>query len=636
VANDVEVRIIYTDKESADKLVKSAGDKGGEAGKNFGSGFSRAVTTAVGIGIFKAVDSAITGVKNQLVGTIDAARKLEVIETQFKTILGSTKAAQKQLADLQNFAASTPFQIEGLSNSTRQLLSFGVAQKDVIPTLQQLGDIASSVGADISDLTIPYGRLVSTQKLTLVELDKFADRGVNLYKKLSDQTGISLKNIRDEISKGRVPFEEFTKALGDLTSEGGMFFKGMEAQSKTLSGVISTLKDNFFNLQANIGAAFKPFIIAIISKITEQVQVLSKSVTNFVKNSENIQNIVGELFNFGDALINYVIKPLEIVGNLGTLVFSAVNTSVAALVAGVGDLGGAIGFLLQKTGLLKGVSQGLLDFQETSNAVLQENATQTKEAFNGLFDTSFSENLNTRNEEFRNFLTNVVNDSQVANETIKMQNQETAESIKQSTVTAADGIVSLLGSLRLTFTSTQENLNKTAKQIAGVVKNNLVRGISGGIQNIVNSIAKGEDAFANFGKFVLQTIGDLAIQMGQTLLAAGIGIEALKGLGGSAAIAAGAGLIALGAVIKAIAGGGGSTSSSTSTGGSNFSGGAGGEATLAEDIAAPESIQESGPRVALTIEGNVFDTDDTRKSIVTFLNEEFSESGASLENASFA
>jgi hypothetical protein len=255
------------------------------------------------LSIFAGNLAAIAGsaVFNRIVGglgaIVDASKELGVIRTQFEVITGSTAAAQRQLEDLQAFAASTPFQLPGLATATRQLLSFGVEQSKIIPTLRQIGDIAAGTGSAIDDLTIPYGRLISTQKLTLIELDKFADRGVNLYKKLSDQTGISLKIIRDEISKGRVPFEEFTTALNSLTDEGGTFFGGMEKRSKTLSGVISTLDDDLFNLKAQLGDLFSPALISGAGIFSDAIKAVSQDikVLNSIATGESIEKLDDKL-----------------------------------------------------------------------------------------------------------------------------------------------------------------------------------------------------------------------------------------------------------------------------------------------------------------------------------------------------
>lgn len=295
--NEVSVKLTVEEQQAINAISKiiNATDKLERETVKSGKKMDRAFSSFAGNLAAIAASKAISGITNSIGGLVDAASDLEVFETQFKTILGSSAAAQAQLEELQHFAASTPFQLPGLALSTRQLLSFGVAQKDVIPTLKNLGDLAAGAGAQIDELTIPFGRLISTQKLTLVELDKFADRGINIYQELANQTGISIKDIRDNISKGKVPFEEFTKAIENLTGPQGKFFNGMKSQSQTLAGVLSTLQDNFFNLQGEIGKAFKPALISSATAITE---VLKGMADTFAQNGPQMAKTFSAIASF--------------------------------------------------------------------------------------------------------------------------------------------------------------------------------------------------------------------------------------------------------------------------------------------------------------------------------------------------
>lgn len=309
MANEVKINLTVEERaaiKAIGKVIKSTKTMEKTTVKSVGK-MDIAFGSFVGTLASNAVGAAFRGLKSGIMGVVEASKSLETIRTQFTTILGSAQLAQKQLEELQDFAATTPFQIEGLSLATRQLLSFGVVQEDVIPTLRQLGDLAAGTGSAIDELTIPFGRLVSTQKLTLIELDKFADRGINLFGALSEKTGISLKNIRDEISKGRVPFEAFTEALNDLTKKGGTFFGATEAQSKTLSGVLSTLDDNFFNLKSAIGDAFAPSLIEGASELTKIIQNLTQT---FKDNGPAIASTAAALAKM------LIITPSKFIANL--------------------------------------------------------------------------------------------------------------------------------------------------------------------------------------------------------------------------------------------------------------------------------------------------------------------------------
>lgn len=54
-----------------------------------------------------------------------------------------------------------------------------------------------------------------------------------------------MESLYDRISDGTLSIDEITASMERSTSEGGKYFQSMEKQSKTLSGQVSTLKDNF-------------------------------------------------------------------------------------------------------------------------------------------------------------------------------------------------------------------------------------------------------------------------------------------------------------------------------------------------------------------------------------------------------
>lgn len=105
----------------------------------------------------------------------------------------------------------------------------------------------------------------------------------------------------------------------------------------------------------------------------------------------------------------------------------------------------------------------------------------------------------------------------------------------------------------------------------------VVSGISSGCQEIMEQLMGVSDLNAGaIFKALLDPLADLAIKEGEILMAAGIGVDAVKGalatLNGAAAIAAGAALIAIGAAAKAglqalSSSGAGATSVSTYQGG---------------------------------------------------------------------
>lgn len=61
-----------------------------------------------------------------------------------------------------------------------------------------------------------------------------------------------MASLYDRISKGTMAISEITESMKYATSEGGKFYQSMEKQSQTLSGQLSTLKDNATELLGSL------------------------------------------------------------------------------------------------------------------------------------------------------------------------------------------------------------------------------------------------------------------------------------------------------------------------------------------------------------------------------------------------
>jgi hypothetical protein len=152
-------------------------------------------------------------------------------------------------------------------------------------------------------------------------------------------------------------------------------------------------------------------------------------------------------------------------------------------------------------------------------------------------------------------------------------------------------------------------------------------GITNSIASFAGALAKGEDAFGAFAKGFLGMLGDMAIQLGSTLLFAGDGMQSLFAFQPAGAIAAGIGLIAIGGILKAFAssggpqGGGGGVASSPSN-----AGGAITENPSLEDKKAQTSV-------IVNVQGNILDRKEAGLELIEIMNEHFSANDGRLVRA---
>ena len=189
---------------------------------------------------------------------LTASAKMEQLQVALESMLGSADAAQDMVDDLSQFAARTPFQLQGIGASAKQLLAFGVDAADIIPTLQMLGDIAAGAGVPLADMAQIYGKSMAKGKAQTEELNQMAERGVPILDalvKLAEKYGntISKEQVYKAAEKGNISAKTIGEALALLTAEGGVFNQQMVKQSETLTGLASTVKDNLFNTFAVLG-----------------------------------------------------------------------------------------------------------------------------------------------------------------------------------------------------------------------------------------------------------------------------------------------------------------------------------------------------------------------------------------------
>ncbi|HEX8348646.1 MAG TPA: tape measure protein [Hymenobacter sp.] len=223
-------------------------------GKSFLSALSPSLAFTAVQGITSAFSSGLSTIGSSLSSGFSLANSLETTQVAFETLLGSGEAASKMLSDLKSFAASTPFEFPELADAARKLVAFGVDAKDVQGSLRQIGDIAAGVGAPIGALSELFGKAKTAGTLYAEDINQLVGRGIPVIQEFAKQLGVSESEVKKMASEGKITFANLEKAFGDLTKEGGKFGGMMAKQSGTMSGLLSTLSDNFSMTMAGLAA----------------------------------------------------------------------------------------------------------------------------------------------------------------------------------------------------------------------------------------------------------------------------------------------------------------------------------------------------------------------------------------------
>ena len=200
---------------------------------------------------------------------VSAASAIEDLEVQFNVLFRSTDRAVKRVEDLKAFSAATPFQLEDIANASQTLEVFSEGILGGVDDLTLFGDAAASVGQkDMADLSYWVGRFYASLQSGRPILDS-----VNSLSRLKIMGPTITKQLLDMSASGadvNVIWNTFTDSLNRF--EGGML-----KASKTTSGTLSTMRDNWKLTFAAMGDVFEPLTkkaIGASTKIANKFQRL--------------------------------------------------------------------------------------------------------------------------------------------------------------------------------------------------------------------------------------------------------------------------------------------------------------------------------------------------------------------------
>ena len=294
-----------------DKAVSSAGNKIGNVFESIGK---------AAIGYTKVLGVAGTAAT---VFTLKTSADLQMLSTSFETLTGSAEKGQKVFQDLVNMAKFTPFETGDLAKATQTMLSFGVQVDKSQEYLRMLGDVSLGNRNKLEGLALAFSQVQGKGRLMGQELLQMINQGFNpllviAQKNIGARMGLDFQKtqealkdnkittaqVNEEMVKltkamenGKVSATDVSEAFKLATSEGGLFYKGMDRGAKTLAGTFSTLMDNIKMMAAGLAGLSEEGTIvegSLLDLTQKGVNALNEALSkiDWVKVGQDIRNNV--------------------------------------------------------------------------------------------------------------------------------------------------------------------------------------------------------------------------------------------------------------------------------------------------------------------------------------------------------
>lgn len=198
-------------------IAKALGSVESEAERRGGSWGSK---LAAGVGKTLKAGALATGVAaGGLIGTAMAKGmgRLTAIENAQQKLLGlgnDTKTVAGVMNDALSSVKGTAFGLGEAASVAAGLVAAGIKPgQQLETTLKTVGDTAAIAGRSMQDVGVIFGSIAARGKLQGDDMLQLMASGIPVLQLLAKETGKTSAEISDMVSKGKIDFETFEKAM---------------------------------------------------------------------------------------------------------------------------------------------------------------------------------------------------------------------------------------------------------------------------------------------------------------------------------------------------------------------------------------------------------------------------------------
>ena len=264
-ATGIDNSQLRSDAAESRNILASIGQTAVQEGNKMDATFGRIAKAAGGV-------FAVGQIKEFISNIIQLRGEIESFEISFNTLLGSDIKGSAMFKDIREFAVNTPMMLKDLASGAQTMLAFNIEAEKVMPMLRAIGDISMGDAQKFNSLTLAFSQMSATGKLMGQDLLQMINAGFNPLSVISEKTGKSIGELKEEMEKGKITTEMVTEAFISATSAGGKFYGMLEKQSKGTQGAISNLQGAIDDMYNDLGTAAQGATVEVIGGATTIVK----------------------------------------------------------------------------------------------------------------------------------------------------------------------------------------------------------------------------------------------------------------------------------------------------------------------------------------------------------------------------
>ncbi|QRY43182.1 tape measure protein [Mycolicibacterium boenickei] len=295
-------------------------------GEKIGTAIGSVIGKGIGLGIKAGIGVAALGA-TAAVGLLTASltkgftRLKNIDEATFKLkALGNTAAdVQKIIQSSQKAVKGTAFGLDEAITGAASAVAAGVRPgDDLTQYLSNIADTAAIAGTSFEEMASIFNKVQTNNKAYTDDLQQLSDRGINVFKYLQNQYGVTGDELSKMVQDGKVSSADFLKAiqsnLGGAGKIMGQSFTGSVQNAEAAMGRFgeALLKPAFGQAAGGIGSITSAldgltmwvnnnqdkivgFWAAIGKGAIAGTQDVLKTVASMIEGFAQFQNAIGDI-----------------------------------------------------------------------------------------------------------------------------------------------------------------------------------------------------------------------------------------------------------------------------------------------------------------------------------------------------
>ena len=227
----------------------------------------------------------LRGLTSTFKSIVGVNAEFERLSGSLKTVTGSAKAAKEAFSLIEDFATSTPYQLDKIVDSFIRLKAMGLEPS--MEALTSYGNTASAFGKNILEF------VSAVTSATVGEFERLKTFGIKA-KVEGETVKFIFQGVTTEVAKNATEIERYLRSIGNINFGGAM-----AEQMNTMGGTMSNIEDALAKVARTIGEnGLNDAIKGVLDQFNNLISGTDKAAKSIGGALATAVNVAGKAFFF--------------------------------------------------------------------------------------------------------------------------------------------------------------------------------------------------------------------------------------------------------------------------------------------------------------------------------------------------